>query len=217
MNLFISTVTQDPFYYFAWVGVVAFSICVHEYSHARSALLLGDDTAARLGHLSLNPLVQMGPVSLAMLFLLGIAWGAVPVNTANLRGRREAALVSASGPISNLLLSVAFAGVSIGLGLFSVDQGAMMLMQKFFHLGSVANGVLFALNMLPVPMLDGWPVFALLFPRMREISPQQVQTLSWVFLLVIFFTPLWSLIWTGGSLMAAYFMQSWLRLFSLFL
>ena len=217
MNLFISTMIQDPFYYFAWIGVVAFSICVHEYAHARAALLLGDDTAARLGHLSLNPMVQMGPASLVMLLVLGFAWGAVPVNTLNLRGRKEAALVSASGPVSNLVLSLVFGGLAVGVSLVSVGHGAPELMQRFFHLGSVANGVLFVLNILPAPMLDGWPVFSLFFPKMREISPQQAQAFSWIFLLVIFFTPLWGLIWTGGSMMAGYFMQSWLRLLSLFL
>ena len=212
-HLFIQTLFTDPMGYFAWVIIIVFSICVHEFAHAAMAWRMGDDTAARQGHLTLNPLRQMGPRSLLMLALIGLAWGAVPVMPSRL-GRGGRALVSFAGPGSNALLCMLFSGAAMAA--HALTRGIEGVVYVLL-LASSANGVLFILNMLPVPMLDGWPVFALLFPRMREISPQQVQTLSWVFLLVIFFTPLWSLIWTGGSLMAAYFMQSWLRLFSLFL
>ena len=47
--------------------VLVFSICCHEYSHARAALWQGDDTAKLLGHLTLNPLKQMGLPSLLMM------------------------------------------------------------------------------------------------------------------------------------------------------
>ena len=53
------------------------------------ALRCGDDTAARAGHLSLNPMVQMGPVSLVYLAILGIAWGAVTVDVSLLQKRSQ--------------------------------------------------------------------------------------------------------------------------------
>ncbi|MCX6995813.1 MAG: site-2 protease family protein, partial [Kiritimatiellaeota bacterium] len=79
MNFFIVQAWEQPFFFFAWVGIVTFSICVHEFAHAWMALRCGDDTAARAGHLSLNPFRQMGPSSLIALLVVGIAWGAVPV------------------------------------------------------------------------------------------------------------------------------------------
>ena len=80
MELFVEMAKSNPFFYFSWVFIVVFSICVHEYAHAATALQLGDDTAAQSGHLTLNPMVQMGGTSLAALLLVGVAWGAVPVN-----------------------------------------------------------------------------------------------------------------------------------------
>ena len=72
------------------------SICLHEYFHAQVAFWCGDDTAAHYGHLTLNPLRQMGWISLVMFFILGIAWGMVPVDRRRL-SKGQAALVSFSG------------------------------------------------------------------------------------------------------------------------
>ena len=78
--MFIQYISTDPVFYFGWIVLAAFSICCHEYAHAYVALRVGDDTAARDGHLTLNPLVQMGFQSMLMLVFFGIAWGAVPVS-----------------------------------------------------------------------------------------------------------------------------------------
>ena len=59
-GFFLSRLAESPLDYISWVLIIVFSICVHEYAHARAALRYGDDTAARSGHLTLNPLVQMG-------------------------------------------------------------------------------------------------------------------------------------------------------------
>jgi Zn-dependent protease len=72
--MFIQQALTDPFLYFGWITFVVFSICCHEYAHAYTALRFGDDTAARNGHLTLNPLVQMGLQSLIVLALFGLAW-----------------------------------------------------------------------------------------------------------------------------------------------
>ncbi len=108
MRLFIFYMSESPAYYFSWVFSVMFSICVHEYAHAAMALHHGDDTASQRGHLTLNPLVQMGIRSLILLFVIGIAWGSVPVNLAKLRTRRSAAAVAFAGPLANLFLCVIF-------------------------------------------------------------------------------------------------------------
>lgn len=79
MNLFITQLFEDPQRFFIWLLVVIFSICCHEFMHAWAALKQGDPTAADEGHLTLNPMKQMGPFSLVMLAVCGIAWGRVPV------------------------------------------------------------------------------------------------------------------------------------------
>ena len=209
--LFLNNLTENPFFFFAWIVVIVFSICVHEASHAYAALRLGDDTAARAGHLSLNPLVQMGPTSLIMLALIGIAWGAVPVNIQRFRQPWAGAAVAFAGPAANLLLCAVFALLSVLWERLGGPRGQEVDM--FLRLGGVANGVLFVLNMLPVPMLDGWSVFAYFFPAMGRVSPGQSQTISLVLIAAVFLTPAGALIWGLGGALAG----SWTRLFGLVL
>ena len=96
MNLFVSQAFKDPKHFLIVTLVVVFSICLHEFFHAWTALQFGDTTAADRGHLTLNPLKQMGPVSIVMFLILGFAWGAVPVDTYVLRARsRHAAAIVA--------------------------------------------------------------------------------------------------------------------------
>ena len=78
--MFVENITENPAYYFSWIFAAGFSICCHEFAHAWTAVYYGDETPRE--HLTLNPLVQMGKQSLIMLFLIGIAWGSVPVNPA---------------------------------------------------------------------------------------------------------------------------------------
>ena len=216
MNFFVSSLAQDPFYFFSWVGIVAFSICFHEYAHASMALRLGDDTAARMGHLTLNPMVQMGPMSGVMLLLIGIAWGAVPINPGRLQTRADIAMVSFAGPATNLLLSLLFGGVAAGLSTLSGGGSSANLVVRFCTYGSMANGVLFVFNMLPVPMFDGWSVFSLFVPAMREVEPQRAQTISLIVLAIAFITPVGGLIWGLGTALSGYAMGAWARLFALF-
>ncbi|MCX6546545.1 MAG: site-2 protease family protein [Acidobacteria bacterium] len=104
-----------------------FSLSVHEASHASAAYYLDDDTAARLGRMTLNPLAHMDPLGTFVFPLLGMATGfpfigwakPVPVDPRNLSRRFTQrggmALVSAAGPASNLVLAVLFLAVFIGL------------------------------------------------------------------------------------------------------
>jgi len=202
MNLFLSYLMSDPWYYFSWIVIVAFSICVHEYAHAYIALKRGDDTAAEEGHLTLNPLIQMGPMSLILLFVIGIAWGAVPVNPGRFRKRSDAALVAFAGPAANVLLCLLFAG------LYGFKWGSPLI-ADFFRYAAVANGVLFTLNMLPVPMLDGWSVFGLFIPQMERLSPEQAQHYSLFAFILLFLTPLWTFIWQIGTGIAMFFAGVW--------
>ena len=68
----------------------------------------GDSTAADQGHLTLNPLKQMGMFSLIMLLVAGITWGQVPVNPNMMRRRYSHALVAAAGPLTNIALFFIF-------------------------------------------------------------------------------------------------------------
>jgi Zn-dependent protease len=101
--------------------VLLFSLSVHEACHAGAAYLLDDDTAARMGRLTLNPLAHIDPLGTVVMPLLGLITGGhiffgwakpVPFDPRNLTRRLRikvsAALISAAGPASNLVLSFIF-------------------------------------------------------------------------------------------------------------
>ena len=213
MQFFISRAAEDPFYVVSWIAVITFSICVHECAHAWAALKLGDDTAAENGHLSLNPMVQMGWMSLLLLALFGLAWGAVPVDPRRLRTAGRAALVAAAGPVANLLLAVVFSALMVASAFLPEDAQTVPL--AFFRLAAVANGVLFLFNLLPIPMFDGWTVLSAVVPPMQRVDPVQVQTWSWLLLLAVWTTPVGSFIWGAGALIANQMILAWAALATL--
>ena len=106
---------DDPFRAFVWFVAIAVSLLIaitfHEASHAVTALRLGDDTAARLGRVTLNPKRHLDPAGTVILLIAGFGWGKpVPVNPSRLRtGRTGMAMVSAAGPMANVALAVGFA------------------------------------------------------------------------------------------------------------
>lgn len=202
MNLFINYLTTDPFFFFTWILIVVFAVCVHEYAHAYVALRLGDDTAAEAGHLSLNPMVQMGPTSLVFLALIGIAWGAVPVSIERFRHSWAGAAVAFAGPGANLLLSMGFAFLMSLFALLGMQGDEI---RQFLYIGATANAVLFVLNMLPVPMLDGWSIFSYFIPVLRRVNEQQAQHITLLLIAAIFLTPLGRMIWGGGAVLAGLF------------
>jgi Zn-dependent protease len=199
--MFVENITENPAYYFSWVFAAGFSICCHEFAHAWTAVYFGDETPR--DHLTLNPMVQMGKQSLAMLFLIGIAWGAVPVNPAAVPDNRKRAMISFAGPLMNLVLCILFAVAAV----FAMKTGGSGPVFNFFYLGSYVNGALFVLNMLPVPTLDGYGVLSAFSPRLRQIERRYAPRIFLGFALLIFMTPLGGFIFDLGAMMSVSFMR----------
>lgn len=198
--MFIQQALTDPFLYFGWITFVVFSICCHEYAHAAAALRFGDDTAARNGHLTLNPLAQMGMQSLIMLALFGLAWGAVPVNPASVRSAPKRALIALSGPLMNLLLCLIFSFLSV-IAKAAGNPGAV----HFLLIGGAVNGMLFVFNILPVPILDGFAVVSAFHPGLDRFAQKHATAIFLIFILLLWNSPLGSFIFAAGYALEAVF------------
>jgi Zn-dependent protease len=157
--------------------VLLLSLTVHEFFHAWTAWRLGDDTAARMGRLTLNPIAHMDPIGTLLLPLLGVPFGwakPVPVNPANFRrGVRMSTgdiLVSVAGPLSNLglaLLAAVVKGLLIRFGPQAIPVGGVadVLLDSLV----LMNIGLAVFNILPFPPLDGSHVVGSLVPaRWRD-------------------------------------------------
>ena len=187
----------DPRTFIAIVVTFVISITVHEFMHAWTAWMLGDDTARLLGRVSLNPVVHFDPVGAMLFFLIalgvpGIAWGKpVPVNDFRLRpagrfGRQGSmALVSLAGPLSNVVLGAIAATIlrlssSAGINLGEANQ--------FLSIFVLVNFLLAAFNLIPLPPLDGSRILvALLPPFWRPVlAPLERYGVPILILLLIF-------------------------------
>ena len=192
MNLFILSAFTDTKTFLMITLVVVFSICLHEFFHAWTALQFGDTTAADRGHLTLNPLKQMGPMSIIMFLILGFAWGAVPVNPAVLRARNRhaPAIVALAGPATNFglfLIGFFFFGFlqTRIWNLIENKDAGMAVLELFLRLG-VYNAFLCIFNLLPIPGLDGWNALTEYVPRMKNLKSEFAKgvTIFLIFLLL---------------------------------
>ena len=175
-----------------------FSVCVHEYMHARVAYNQGDTSVGDGGHLAMNPLQAMGGTSLIVLLLFGIAWGAVPVNPARFRRRYSEALVAFAGPLANLLLALVFAAIAWLGG--QIGGRAVLFV---CHYGVAANIFLLLFNLLPIPILDGWDIYSFLFPPLRNVSREKAQQVGFFALLLILILGWYQIIWTAAFSVAS--------------
>ena len=148
----------DPYQIAVVAVVILFVLTVHEFSHALAADYLGDDTARRLGRLTLNPLAHLDFLGTALFFIAGFGWAKpVPVNPYNLRDpKKDMIVIAAAGPLSNLLTAV-IGGFAIRAamegGLFLPQTGE--LAQKILVLLVLYSITLAVFNLIPIPPLDG--------------------------------------------------------------
>jgi len=154
--------SQGPIALLSWIFWVLLSITLHELAHGWAAIWEGDRTPIETGHMSANPVVHMGGFSLVVFALIGVAWGLMPVSPWRFRHRRWGdAIVSAAGPVMNLALACV---CLTSLGIWARIDPTMLSataapwqnhVSTFLQFGGWLNLVLFALNLLPVPPLDG--------------------------------------------------------------
>jgi Zn-dependent protease len=178
-----------------WVLPVLLAITLHEAAHALVAHRLGDDTAYRLGRVTLNPLKHIDPFGTILLpalllvlrspFLFGYA-KPVPVNFGALgKPRRDMVLVAVAGPVTNLMLATA-AALSIHL-LPYVPAGAAAWVAQNLKNAIIINVVLAVFNMLPLPPLDGGRVAVGLLPNFLAVPLVRLEPYGMMILIALIF------------------------------
>src|SRR4030066_1776182 len=143
---------NDPIAFLILIIPLLYSVVIHEVAHGWVAYRVGDSTAKRMGRLSLNPLKHLDVVGTLMLFLAGFGWAKpVPVNLNNIPNRPKGLIfVSSAGILANILFAFGALLVHRLLGLSPVGIPAVIV----YTLAHI-NITLAALNLIPVPPLDG--------------------------------------------------------------
>lgn len=170
---------------------VLFAITLHEAAHGYAARHYGDNTAAMLGRISLNPLRHIDPVgTIAMPLLLYFATAGaflfgyakpVPVRFGNLRNpKRDMVWVALAGPGANLFMAIGWTLLGYLLLAVGVEERFFLAMCRA---GVLVNLVMFAFNLFPLPPLDGGRILVGLLPMKQAILFSRIE--PWGFFIVM--------------------------------
>ncbi len=179
---------MDYSLYLIVLPILLMSVVVHEVAHALVAKWEGDDTAYRLGRITLNPIPHLDPMGSIVVPLILIAlpgdfifgWAKpVPVNPRNYRNYvRGDIRVSLAGIASNFLLAIGFTLLLAFFRWLGVRTGfgpALSVLSDAAYFGIFINLILAVFNLIPIPPLDGSHVVYHLLPgdlrnRYRELG-----------------------------------------------
>jgi len=174
----------------SWIFWVIFSITLHELGHGWAAIWQGDDTPRETGHMSWNPLVHMGPWSLAMFAIIGIAWGLMPTDPSRYRwGRKGRVVVALAGPLVNVALAVlALTALAFWVRFGTAGSAFDERLRVFLLTGGILNIFLAGFNLIPAPPLDGSQVLMGLSDRFYQwFHNPQVQQYAFFAIIALFF------------------------------
>lgn len=194
------TIYVDILTILIWIIAFAIAITVHEAAHAWMANRLGDPTARLQGRLTLNPIAHYDPVGTTLLLLMVImrslgapvipfGWAKpVPVDPYNLQNpKKDSALISLAGPLSNLILAAILA---IVLRIYSVE---MLLF--FFYPPILLNVSLAIFNLLPIHPLDGGKILVGLLPHKEAMQAEYfLEKFGFILLFLLIVSPVFSMV-----------------------
>lgn len=161
---------------------IAIAISVHEFGHAYSAHILGDDTAKMYGRMTLNPIKHVDPLGLLAMIIFHIGWAKpVPVNPMNYKNYRVGNfIVSIAGVCCNLITAIICAVIYKNIPIYGVQVLAYTCIM--YNIGFAA------FNLLPVPPLDGWGVIETFIPYQWREYAYKFESISGFVLILLLIT-----------------------------
>ena len=176
---------------------IAVAISVHEFGHAYSAHLLGDDTAKMYGRMTLNPAKHLDIMGLIAMLIVHIGWAKpVPVNPNNFKNYKVGnVIVSLAGVTANIIISIICVIIKKHVNMYAITDITSAII--------IYNVSFAAFNLLPIPPLDGWGVISSFIPyKYNEIAYKYESMSSIIFLVLIitgaysiFISPIINVIW----------------------
>ncbi len=169
--------------------IILIAVSVHEFAHAWAADRLGDPTAKLNGRMTLNPIAHLDPIGTLTLFLFGFGWGKpVPVDSYNLQDpRRDEALISFAGPLSNIIIAILF-GLIFKLSPYQPINSNYKILIDFLKI----NFGLAYFNLLPIPPLDGSKILLGFLPFETAIEVEEVLSQYGLIFLLMSFLPIFN-------------------------
>lgn len=163
---------SSPLAFVVIFGGLLMSITIHEFAHCWVTDKLGDPTPRARGRLTLDPRAHLEPLGVIALLLTRFGWGKpAPFDPYNLKEPvRDAALIAAAGPLSNIILAVLLAFLlKIGLVPF------LWLQLALYQILAI-NIALAVFNLLPVYPLDGSKIIMALLPESTASEYENIMT-----------------------------------------
>ena len=171
----------------ATVVAIAVAISVHEFGHAYSAHLLGDDTAKMYGRMTLNPAKHLDIIGLISMLIFRIGWAKpVPVNPNNFKNYKVGnVIVSLSGVIANIITAIVCVLINKYVNMYAINEIAYAVI--IYNVGFAA------FNLLPIPPLDGWGLISSFIPYKYNEIVYKYESMSSIIFLVLIFTGAYSI------------------------
>jgi len=188
---------SNPLLFWLWVLAILIAITIHEFAHAWAAYQLGDQTAKDQGRLTLNPFAHLDPIGTLAIILIGFGWGKpVPFDPYNLRDpRKDSALISLAGPLSNFILAIILA---IILRVFTISNLPLSIISLILTPIIILNVTLGVFNLLPIHPLDGGKILVGLLPERTANEVEALLNQYGLILLLLIMFPIF-----GGSSLAS--------------
>lgn len=178
---------------------VIIAITFHEFAHAFAADKLGDDTPRRQGRLSLNPMDHLDPIGSVLLIFAHFGWGK-PVQieprnfNRNISMSAGEAIVSAAGPIMNILLAILFTVVWYAIAKFApsflIATQWGNIISILLQMTIIVNIGLGVFNLIPLPPLDGSKIFMHFAPQNIRVWLINHENVFYIAFLIIWITGL---------------------------